>query len=200
MSGDVHVQFCERPGVRFPRATHLVILIDGYRRWRWLEKAVYKRLLEELATLDVELNRDKTRRVDLAKGESFTFLGFNIRRAWTQRGKWGVACVPRIKARTKLLRRLKEVFRRCRSQPVERVIALINPILRGWTNYFRIGQSSRCFSHVKDWVEQKVRRHLMRQRGRLGFGWKRWSRQRLYDGLGLFSEYRVVYLPKALPA
>ena len=170
MSGDVHVQFCERPGVRFPRATHLVILIDGYRRWRWLEKAVYKRLLEELATLDVELNRDKTRRVDLAKGESFTFLGFNIRRAWTQRGKWGVACVPRIKARTKLLRRLKEVFRRCRSQPVERVIALINPILRGWTNYFRIGQSSRCFSHVKDWVEQKVRRHLMRQRGRLGFG------------------------------
>ena len=89
MSGDVHVQFCERPGVRFPRATHLVILIDGYRRWRWLETTVYKRLLEELATLDVELNRDKTRRVDLAKGESFTFLGFSIRRAWTQRGKWG---------------------------------------------------------------------------------------------------------------
>ena len=34
---------------------------------------------------------------------------------------------------------------------------------------------------------------------RLGFGWKRWSRQKLYDRLGLFSEYRVVYLPKALP-
>ena len=71
MSGDVHVQFCERPGVRFPRATHLVILIDGYRRWRWLETTVYKRLLEELATLDVELNRDKTRRVDLDKGREF---------------------------------------------------------------------------------------------------------------------------------
>ena len=70
-------------------ADDLVFLIDGYRRWRWLETTVYKRLLEELATLDVELNRDKTRRVDLAKGESFTFLGFNIRRAWTQRGKWG---------------------------------------------------------------------------------------------------------------
>ena len=91
-------------------------------------------------------------------------------------------------------------MRRHCSQPVKRVIALINPILRGWTNYFRIGQSSRCFSHVKDWVEKKVRRHLMRQRGRLGFGWKRWSRQKLYDRLGLFSEYRVVYLPKALPA
>ena len=83
------------------------------------------------------------------RGESFTFLGFNIRRAWTQRGKLGVACVPKIAARTKLLRRLKGVMRRHCSQPVERVIALINPILRGWTNYFRIGQSSRCFSHVK---------------------------------------------------
>ena len=180
-------------------ADDLVILIDGYRRWRWLETTVYKRLLEELATLDAELNRDKTRRVDLAKGESFTFLGFSIRRVRTQRGKWGVACVPKIAARTKLLRRLKGVMGRHCSQPVERVIALINPILRGWTNYFRIGQSSRCFSHVKDWVEKKVRRHLMRQRGRLGFGWKRWSRQKLYDRLGLFSEYRVVYLPKALP-
>ena len=59
-------------------ADDLVILIDGYRRWRWLETTVYKRLLEELAKLDVELNRDKTRRVDLAKGESFTFLGFSI--------------------------------------------------------------------------------------------------------------------------
>ena len=181
-------------------ADDLVILIDGYCRWQWLEKAAYKRLLEELAKLDVDLNRDKTRRVNLAQGESFSFLGFDIRRTRTRRGKWGVACVPRIKARTKLQRRLKEVFRRHRSQPVERVIRLINPILRGWTNYFRIGQSSRCFSHVKDWVEKKVRRHLMQQRGRLGFGWKRWSRQWLYDRLGLFSQYRVVYLPKALPA
>ena len=70
-------------------ADDLVILIDGYRRWRWLEKAAYKRLLEELAKLDVELNRDKTRRVDLAKGESFSFLGFEVRRVKTRRGKWG---------------------------------------------------------------------------------------------------------------
>ena len=181
-------------------ADDLVILIDGYRRWQWLEKAAYKRLLEELAKLDVELNRDKTRCVDLAKGESFSFLGFDIRRSKTRRGKWGARCVPRIKARIKLMRQLKNVFRRHRSQPVERVIDLINPILRGWTNYFRIGQSSGCFSHVKYWVEKKVRRHLMRQRRRPGFGWKRWSRCWLYDGLGLFSQYRVVYLPKALPA
>ena len=44
---------------------------------------------------------------------------------------------------------------------------------------------------IKDWVEKKIRRHLMRARKRQGFGWKRWSRQWLYDDLGLFNGYRV---------
>jgi RNA-directed DNA polymerase len=52
----------------------------------------------------------------------------------------------------------------------------INPILRGWVYYFRIGHVGRCFTSVKDWVEKKVRRHMMRARNRPGFGWKRWSR------------------------
>jgi RNA-directed DNA polymerase len=40
---------------------------------------------------------------------------------------------------------------------------------------------------VKRWVEKKVRQHLMRARGRKGFGWKRWSSEWLYDQLGLFN-------------
>jgi hypothetical protein len=43
---------------------------------------------------------------------------------------------------------------------------------------------------VKRWVEKKVRQHLMRARGRKGFGWKRWSSEWLYDRLGLFNEYQ----------
>ena len=77
------------------------------------------------------------------------------------------------------------------SQPVERVIAVINPILRGWVNYFRIGNASECFTFVKDWVEKKVRRHMMRARGLGGFGWNRWSRAWIYRTLGLFNDYRV---------
>ena len=140
-------------------ADDLVILIDSHRRWRWLEKAAYKRLLEELARLDVELNRDKTRRVDLARGESFTFLGFEFRRVKTRRGKWGVRYVPTMKARTKLLRRLKEAFRSYRSQPAERVVSLINPVLRGWVNYFRVGRASRCFSLLQEgewWLRNQL--------------------------------------------
>ncbi len=65
---------------------------------------------------------------------------------------------PKLKKRTALLRELKDVFRRHRSQPIDRVISLINPMLRGWVNYFAVGHSSECFGFIKDWVEKKVRR------------------------------------------
>jgi RNA-directed DNA polymerase len=100
--------------------------------------------------------------------------------------------VPKPKKRTALLRKLKEIFRRYVSPPVGRVIELINPILRGWVHYFAVGHSSQRFSYIKLWVEKKVRRHLMRAREHKGFGWKRWSTQRLYNTLGLFNDYRVV--------
>jgi RNA-directed DNA polymerase len=174
-------------------ADDLVILVDGYRRWNWLLERVYRRLLEELAKLDVTINEEKTRLVDLEKGESFGFLGFDLRRTRTLSGKLGVLITPRMKARTNLLRNLKEVFQRFISQPVNRVIELINPKLRGWVNYFRMGHSSRCFRYVKDWVEKKIRRHLMRARKRGGFGWDRWSRGWLYEHLGLYADYRVRY-------
>jgi RNA-directed DNA polymerase len=48
------------------------------------------------------------------------------------------------------------------------VIEEINPILRGWVNYFAVGHSSRCFSFIKLWVEKMIRRHLLRARGRQG--------------------------------
>jgi len=48
------------------------------------------------------------------------------------------------------------------------------------------------FSFIQDWVEKKVRRHLMHARKRKGFGWARWSRQWLYDTLKLFNGNRVV--------
>jgi RNA-directed DNA polymerase len=174
-------------------ADDLVILVDGFRKWEWLLKAAYKRLGQEFEKLDVQMNQDKTRIVDLTRDETFSFLGFDYRRVRTRRGVWGVSITPRLKARTALLRKLKEVFRRHQSQPVDRVIYLINPILRGWVNYFRVGHSSECFGYIKDWVEKKIRRHLMNARKRRGFGWNRWTKAWFYDTLGLFSDYGVRY-------
>jgi RNA-directed DNA polymerase len=180
-------------------ADDLVILLDSHPRHDWLVKAVGRRLREELVKLRVEINEDKSRMVDLAKGESFAFLGFEYRRIRSRKQVWRPYYAPKLKKRTALFAKLREVFRRNRSQPVGKVIEEINPILRGWVNYFRVGHSNRCFSMVKRWVEKKVRRHLMRSRGRRGMGWKRWSKEWIYGTLGLFNDYRVgrELLPKA---
>ena len=176
-------------------ADDLVVLVDGFKKWRWLTRAVMKRLRQEFQKLGVELNTEKTKVVDLSAGGVFSFLGFHFRRAITRNGKVGVLFMPTMKARKSLTQKLKMIFRRFQSQPISRVISIINPILRGWVNYFRVGMSSRCFGYVKDWVEKKVRRLLMKARGYRGFGWDRWSRSWLYKELGLFRNYYVQYMP-----
>jgi len=175
-------------------ADDLVILVDSHPRHRWLREAVEKRLREELAKLQVEVNEEKSGRMDLTKGESFGFLGFEFRRVRSRAGRWMPLRMPLLKKRTALLRKLKAVFRRYLSQPIGALIERINPILRGWVNYFAVGHSSRCFSFIQHWVAKKIRRHLARARQRQGFGWKRWSQRWLYDTLGLFNDYRVRYL------
>jgi RNA-directed DNA polymerase len=184
-----HGQYTRVQYARF--ADDMVLLIDSHPQQGWMEKAVETRIREELAKLKVEINEEKSRMVDLSKGESFCFLGFEFRLIRSRFGKWWPLYVPRLKKRTALLAKLKMVFQRYVSQPVERVIAEINPILRGWVNYFAVGHSSQCFSFIREWVEKKVRRHLMRSQGLQGFGWKRWSKDWLHNTLGLFYDYRV---------
>ena len=174
-------------------ADDLVILVDSHPRQQWLRQAVEKRLREELVKLQVEVNEEKSRKVDLQQGGSFGFLGFEFRRIRSRRGRWMPLLLPKGKKRKALLDKLKEIFGASQSQPVVGVIEKINPILSGWVKYFAIGHSSRCFSYIRYWVEKKVRRHLARACQRQGFGWKRWSREWLYGTLGLFSEYRVSY-------
>src|SRR6266478_1974284 len=183
-------------------ADDLVILVDWHRRHDWLLKAVHRRLREELAKLDLRLNEDKSRIVDLRQGEALGFLGFDFRRVRSLRGVWRAQVTPKLTQRTALLGKLRDVFGRSQSQPVDRMITEINPILRGWANYFRIGNARRCFAFVRLWVEQRVRRHLMRARGRNGFGWKRWSTAWLHERLGLFGDYRVRYwvAPESAPS
>ena len=181
-------------------ADDMVVLVSAHRKQRWVRGAVETRLRVELGKLEVEVNEDKTYRADLSRGESFGFLGFEFRRVRSRSGHWMPLYRPQTKKRTALLRRLKAIFRGLRSQPVTRVIEMINPVLRGWVNYFAVGHASKCFSFIRNWVEQKIRRHLARSRQRQGFGWKRWSRRWLYDALGLFDNYRVRPRPKVVPA
>jgi RNA-directed DNA polymerase len=85
-------------------ANDLVVLIDAYKRHDWLIAAVEKRLGEEFAKLQVEINDEKSRVVDLERGESFGFLGFDFRYVRSLRGVMRPHYTPKIKKRTALLR------------------------------------------------------------------------------------------------
>jgi RNA-directed DNA polymerase len=172
-------------------ADDLAILVYGGKRAQWLLPAVYRRVREELAKLRVEINEEKSRIVNMSEGDTIGFLGFDFRYVRSRNGKWTSHTTPQRKKRTALLERLRREFDRFRSQPVEDVVAEINPILRGWVNYFAIGNSARCFSYVRNWVEVRICRHVQRARKQRGFGWKTWTRERLTRQFGLFTEYRV---------
>jgi hypothetical protein len=78
-------------------------------------------------------------------------------------------------------------------------VARINLALAGWVGYFRVGNASRAFSEVRDYVEMKVRTLLTRRkRGRKrSVGWRRWSNEYLYEVLGLYWDWKVHPLPSA---
>ena len=142
-----------------------MVLVHEGRRWDWVLRAVQRRLREEFGKLRVEVNEEKSRVVDLRKGESFGFLGFDFRRVRSRRGNWCPLMTPQRKQRMALLGKLRLVFHRHRSQPVHEVVHRINPILRGWVTYFAIGHSGRCFAFIQNWVEIKLRRLWLRTRG-----------------------------------
>ena len=135
-----------RTAVAYARyADDLVVLLDADPSSRGLIRSVERRLEEEFSRLQLEVNQEKSRRMDLAKGDSFGFLGFDFRLIRDCDDRWKLVCVPQARKLQSLLDKLGQVFRRHRSQPISRVIEEINPIIRGWNHYFSGGHST-CLS------------------------------------------------------
>ena len=90
-------------------------------------------------SLGAAADRRRTSRKRLSKLILDSWLSRPASFEWVRslRGVWRAHYTPKLKKRTALLRKLKDVFRRHQSQPVGRVVKLINPVLRGWVNYFR---------------------------------------------------------------
>lgn len=181
----------------------VVLTYDSKRGRRWARRAL-ERIREEAEAIGVTLNESKTRTVKISDpGASFDLLGFSIRWQPNSTVRKGYPHTsPKRKKVIEVLRRVRKILRRNRHLSVQDVVKLVNPVVRGWVNYFRVGNSSRVFDTVRAGVERKVRRFAVKKRKRKGFGWTRWSREIVYGSWGLFDDYEIHYLgrPKATPA
>jgi RNA-directed DNA polymerase len=120
--------------------------------------------------LGLTLHPVKTRMVDLRRGkESFVFLGCTIRKKrsiqrnprWHFMQRW-----PSPKATKKLRERVRELTSKRQSgKDVKQIIAELNPVLRGWGNYFRTGNADREFNKMDAFVVQSLRRWQYRRGG-----------------------------------
>jgi group II intron reverse transcriptase/maturase len=128
-----------------------------------------------LAPLGLRLHPDKTRISCLSKGqEGFVFLGFEhrMRESWKYRGRWYLNKWPSPRAMASIKAKVKErTARRRASWPLEEVVADLNPVLRGWGNYFRYGNSNRKFQAVDDYVRMRMARLASTKYGLHGTNW-----------------------------
>jgi group II intron reverse transcriptase/maturase len=147
-----------------------------------------------LKKLGLALHPGKTRILD-ARQDDFDFLGFNLRKMVHPRsGKWWTLLQPSHKAQLALQEKVRMLTSSHRSAKVGEVVREVNPVVRGWVNYFRIGNSSRVFQKIRHFVGCRIRRYIRRRQNRHGYGWKAITSDFLYGALKLFYDYRVVNL------
>ena len=97
--------------MRLPGPTHLVITVSGHHTKRgWAERA-RQRLQEQIAPWGVELNLEKTKVVDMRKGEAFGFLGFDLRRVRKRSGEGHfILMTPKKKARQAVKAKVRDII------------------------------------------------------------------------------------------
>ncbi|MEO7742534.1 MAG: group II intron reverse transcriptase/maturase [Usitatibacter sp.] len=128
-----------------------------------------------LDRLKLQLHPEKTRRVDLTEGrEGFDFLGCHLHKRVSgrllERGvcRYYLQRWPSPRSMQRVRERVKALTGRNRSgiKDVRVLIHDLNPILRGWGNYFATGNSARKFQQVDDYVVDRLRGLLRKRQGR----------------------------------
>jgi RNA-directed DNA polymerase len=143
--------------------------------------AVVHILAEWLRLRGLSLSSEKTRIVHLTEG--FDFLGFNIRHyeaPRTSRSGYKLLIKPSKQSVARLREKLREVWRQLTGQSVREVLRRLNPLIRGWANYFRTAVSCKTFQKLDRWM---FRRTVLYVRRRHSNKPKDWCVQRYWGRL-----------------
>lgn len=163
---------------------------------------------EILRRLKLELHPEKTGRVDLSWGrQGFDFLGCHVRKRlcgplWEKQRRrvYFLQRWPSARSMKRVRQRVKQMTGRNRNvvKDVRVIIRDINPVLRGWGNYFRTGNAAAKFNRIDSYVWRRLKRFMMKRKGRnLRAGEApRWTADFFHDH-GLYRLRGTVQYPEA---
>ncbi|EFH85664.1 group II intron reverse transcriptase/maturase [Ktedonobacter racemifer] len=141
---------------------------------------VQKILVEWLKERGLTLSEEKTRIVHLTEG--FSFLGFNIRHypaPLTSRTGWKLLIKPSKESIHDVQKKLKDLWKKVQGTNIQVVLGKLNPVIRGWANYFRTAVAKEIFSSLDRWMFYKADRHTRRMHPKKSKDWrhqKYWGR------------------------
>jgi RNA-directed DNA polymerase len=170
-------------------------------------RAALQAVGEILGSLGLRLHPDKTKVVDLRQGrEGLDFLGchFHARMSGRLHEQYGIVRYylhrwPSQRAMNRLREKVRDRTGRSRAgADIREVIADLNPVLRGWGNYFRTGNAAVKFRQADDYVVFRLRRLMIKKRGRnlragQAIAWK----EDWFNGHGLHRLRGTIRYPKA---
>jgi RNA-directed DNA polymerase len=189
-------------GVLVRYADDFAVICKTVNDCREAERRVKKILAEQ----KLELHPEKTRRVELSWGkQSFDFLGCTLRKqfsgpVWERSGKrlYFLQRHPSMKSMKRVRQRVKDLTHRgrCHEDPRD-VIAALNPVLRGWGQYFRTGNATSHFNTIDGYVWRRLKKLRVQRKGRhLEPGEaRRWSSHYFY-ALGLHRLLGTIAYPE----
>ena len=159
-------------GVLVRYADDLVILCANRPR----ADEAQRRVAAVLAPLGLRLHPDKTRIVHLHHGaEGFDFLGFHhrMRKSVRWKGRWYLHQWPSQRAMRSIRSKIRDrTHRRYAGADLKVIVEwYLNPVLRGWAAYFRIGNSTRKFAHIDNYVRLRLARLASVKHGLSGINW-----------------------------
>jgi RNA-directed DNA polymerase len=129
---------------------------------------------------NLTLSPEKTRIVHLTEG--FDFLGFNVRHyraSQTTRSGWKLLIKPSKESVQKIHNTLKDLWRAAQGADIQTALATINPVIRGWAEYFRVAVAKEIFGKLDRWMFHKAIRYIKRRHPNKSKSWQRrkyWGR------------------------
>ena len=145
--------------------------------------------------LGLMINEEKTRIIDFVKDKKVEFLGFRFSRVTNRKTKDRLILVsPSPDSLTKGREKIRKIVHHKIPMTTSEQVNNVNEFLTGWTNYYRLGNSSKALNGMRDYVNKKVRRLIQRRKGKNGYGWDKITSDYIYGKLGLFYNYKVQWL------